>query len=137
MKTISNNTVAIISDLLGTIQNLNDPGIIYPDDSISSAFIATFGIRSLTANALYGKLTFPDQNFAISPNGQNISQYKWHGYKNDVIIEHLKTLFTNCHIISFADWSDIYGASDLWDGLLLDIIKPLRKKDFEFIFYLG
>src|SRR5260370_15081285 len=103
MKTILNNTPVIISDLLGTIQNLNVFNLIDRNDSISPAFMKEFGIRSLILND-----------------------------NSEVVIENVPTLFTNCHIISFADWSDISGASDLWDALLLDVLKPLHKKDFEF-----
>jgi len=94
------------------------------------------GIRSLTLNSMSDELALPDQYFTTQ-DSQNVSRYKWYKYKNEPIIDDLKTLFTNSHVISFADWSDIYGASDLWDGLLRDIIKPLFKKQFEFIFYLG
>ncbi len=136
MKAMSNNTVAILSDLLGSIQNFNGSNLIDLNDSISPAFMAEFGIRSLIVTAMSERLVFSGQYFT-TPDRQNISQYKWRMYKNEGIIADLKTLFANCHIISFADWSEVVGASDLWDGLLLDVIKPLRKNDFEFIFYLG
>ena len=134
MKAISNNTAAILSDLSGAILHLNEPGIMYPDDTGRSAFIEAFGIRSLTANTLSGKLAFPDKRLSMPLND---SQYKWCAYKNEGVVEDLKALLTNCPIISFADWSEIAGASGLWDGLLHDVIKDLHKRDFEFIFYLG
>jgi hypothetical protein len=133
---ISNNTVAIISDLFGTIQNFDTSNGIAPKDSTIPAYITELGIRSLILNSMSDGLALSDQ-YLTTPDSQNISQYKWHRYKNEKVIDDLKTLFTNCDVISFADWSDIYGASDLWDGLLLDIIKPLFKKQFEFVFYLG
>ena len=136
MNTISNNTVAILSDLSGAMQSLDASKLIAPDDSVSPAFITAFGIRSLALNVRTQGLTFPGLPFT-TPGNQNISRCKWQRYKNEVIIEELKSLFTNCPIISFADWSDTDGASSLWDGLLSDVIKPLHKKDFEFIFYLG
>ena len=136
MNNTSNNTVDIISDLLGTIQNFDASNLIAPKDSIAPSYATELGIRSLIFNAMSNGLTLSGQHFTI-PDSQDISRYKWHRYKNGMIIDDLKTLFTSCHVISFADWSDIFGASDLWDGLLRDIIKPLPKKQFEFIFYLG
>jgi hypothetical protein len=53
------------------------------------------------------------------------------------VINELRSLFQHCQTIAFNDWSSLAGGSDLWDGLLADVIKPLGKTDFEFIFYLG
>ena len=52
-------------------------------------------------------------------------------------MEQLETLFASCIVIQFSDWADINTASDFWTGLLYDVIRPLSKKDFQFIFYLG
>jgi hypothetical protein len=40
-------------------------------------------------------------------------------------------------IIEFADWAAVDNASGVWDGLYSDVIKPLKKRDFQFIFHLG
>ena len=136
MKTITNNTAAILSELSGVIQHLNASDLIYPKGTIAPSFIAPLGIRSLVKNAPQGSFAYSFQ-YAATTDWQNTSNYQWSSFKKEPIIEDLQTLFTNCQIMSFADWSDIYGATDLWDGLLRDVIKPLRKKNFEFVFYLG
>lgn len=46
-------------------------------------------------------------------------------------------LFSSSPIIEFTDWAAIQNASGLWDGLYTDVIKPLQKRDFHFIFHLG
>jgi hypothetical protein len=40
-------------------------------------------------------------------------------------------------IIRFTNWATTEGASDCWDQLYTDVIKPLNKRNFEFIFHLG
>jgi hypothetical protein len=61
----------------------------------------------------------------------------WNHLKNNAIISALGTLFSNCSIIQLMDWATTDGASDFWDELYEDVIKPLNKRDFEFIFHLG
>lgn len=46
-------------------------------------------------------------------------------------------LFSSALIIEFMDWADVQNASRLWDGLYTDVIKFLKKRDFQFIFHLG
>jgi hypothetical protein len=46
-------------------------------------------------------------------------------------------LFNSSPIIEFTDWAEVQNASGLWDGLYTDVIKPLKKRDFHFIFHLG
>jgi len=46
-------------------------------------------------------------------------------------------LFSNTPIIEFTDWAAVQNASRLWDGLYTGVIKPLKKRDFHFIFHLG
>nr|GEY94536.1 hypothetical protein [Tanacetum cinerariifolium] len=48
-----------------------------------------------------------------------------------------RALFRQCRTVAFDDWSALGAASELWDGLLMDVIKPLGRQDIEFIFYLG
>src|SRR5262245_41444025 len=40
-------------------------------------------------------------------------------------VANLKAIFEKCRIISFADWANFSGASDLWDRLRTEVIKPL------------
>lgn len=162
MHTISNqskNAGDVLSDLVGIIQNFNDSVNIYLqhiggreilnpfqnsiqidsmgiNEPIPLEFFKRFGIRSLTLNAFHGKLALANQS-CLEHNKKNMITGRWHNIRNDVIVEDLKMLFTNCPIIQFAEWASVHYATDFWEGLLDDVIKPLDKQDFQFIFYIG
>jgi hypothetical protein len=57
--------------------------------------------------------------------------------KNEAIIEGLRTFISGCPLIGFANWASTDEASCSWEGVFSDVIKPLKKRDFEFIFQLG
>lgn len=61
----------------------------------------------------------------------------WNSMKNEAIIEALKVLLGNCAGIRLAEWTKRGDAADCWTGLFTDVIKPLDKRDFEFIFNPG
>jgi hypothetical protein len=146
----------VLSELAGTIQNFSDSMYEYlchikeqevlnplQEANFTSIegikrneFLETFGIRRMVLNALPGKLTIPDYN-DTGNNKKNIIPCHWNSIKNGVIIEELEALFKICAIIQFANWASVFNASEFWDGLLSDVIRPLNKKDFQFIFYLG
>jgi hypothetical protein len=48
----------------------------------------------------------------------------------------ITTILSNCSIIEFADWAAMNNVS-CWDKLYSDAVKPLKKRDFQFIFHLG
>jgi hypothetical protein len=62
---------------------------------------------------------------------------RWRDIVSQNSIEALKSLFSQSHIIPFSDWTDVHQAADLWYGLLADVIRPMARDDWEFIFYLG
>jgi len=49
------------------------------------------------------------------------------------LVNHL----SKCQIVGFTDWAAMHDGTSLWDGLYTDIIKPLKKRDFHFVFHLG
>lgn len=93
------------------------------------------GIRSITLNASYDFT--PLAKLAVTLPPAQVEQYLWTFFKDEGVINELRSLFNNCRTIAFDDWSAITGASSLWNGLLADVIKPLGIKNLEFIFYLG
>jgi hypothetical protein len=101
-------------------------------ESIPVEFFTELGISSLTLN----KWDAPPKGFTI-PCRSDTDQSRWHNFKSSVFIEDIKTIFKACKVIAFSDWAGVDGASELWDGLLSEVIKPLNRKDFNFIFYLG
>lgn len=62
---------------------------------------------------------------------------KWRDIVSQNGLEELRTLFAESRVIPFSDWTDVHQAADLWYGLLADVIRPLARNDWEFIFYLG
>lgn len=62
---------------------------------------------------------------------------KWRDIVSQVGLEELRKLFSRSRVIPFSDWADVHQAADLWYGLLADVIRPLARNDWEFIFYLG
>lgn len=62
---------------------------------------------------------------------------RWRDIVSQTGIEALQNLFSQSRVIPFSDWTDVHQAADLWYGLLADVIRPLARNDWEFIFYLG
>ncbi|MGF7039820.1 hypothetical protein [Mucilaginibacter lappiensis] len=93
------------------------------------------GIRSITLNAGYDFDRLAKLTVTLPP--AEVEQYLWTFFNDENVINELRSLFSNCRTIAFDDWADFTGASNLWDGLLADVISPLGKTDMEFIFYLG
>jgi hypothetical protein len=62
---------------------------------------------------------------------------RWRDIVSQTGIEALKSLFSLSRVIPFSDWTDVHQAADLWYGLLADVIRPMARNDWEFIFYLG
>ncbi|KAA0989225.1 hypothetical protein [Dyadobacter aurulentus] len=62
---------------------------------------------------------------------------RWRDIVSQTGLEPLKNLFSQSRVIPFSDWTGVHQAADLWYGLLADVIRPMARKDWEFIFYLG
>lgn len=62
---------------------------------------------------------------------------KWRDIVSQIGMEELRNLFSQRRVIPFSEWTDVHQAADLWYGLLADVIRPLARNDWEFIFYLG
>jgi len=99
------------------------------------AILTLLGIRSITLNAGHDFSSLEKLTVTLPP--AEVEQYLWTFFKDPTVINELRSLFSNCRTIAFDDWADFSGASNLWDGLLTDVIEPLSKTDMEFIFYLG
>lgn len=106
------------------------------DKPIPYKFWERLGIRHLVLNTFHSRLATPD-HWHIETNKDDEASYRWNKIKNNEILEELRTLFSCSSIIQFADWASVDSASDLWDGLFSDVIKPLGKRDFQFVFHLG
>ncbi|SFD15870.1 hypothetical protein SAMN05518672_101798 [Chitinophaga sp. CF118] len=153
------NSGSLLAELAGSIQNFNDSVDVYMNqirdyevfnpfqssaemDSVGinkpipCEFWERLGIRHLILNTLHSRLEVPD-HWNIENDKNNNTTYRWRNVKNDAILEELKTLFSYSSVVQFADWASVDGASDFWDGIFYDVIKPLGKRDFQFVFRLG
>lgn len=93
------------------------------------------GIRSLTLDTPHDLTLLASLQIDMSHVASE--RYPWIFVRNEAIVSELRALFRRSRTVAFDNWSNMVGASDLWSGLLSDVIKPINKKDLEFIFYLG
>lgn len=149
------NPGPVLADLISDLQNFNNNGDIYlsvnrsneavpADDHKNIAginelglpsFLKRLGIRGMTLDSQCDSLSISAIDAIVFE--EIVSLKHWRDIKNDQLIAALQALFKHCRTIAFGDWANVSDASDLWTGLLSDVIKPLKKKDLDFIFYLG
>lgn len=120
------------SDILSSIQN-NQEGRLR--DGLCPAFAAEFGTGSLLFSSCKIEFTFPDMPSVLFVHGDFLQSPQ--NATNRLHAEDLKAILKKCSIISFTDWASLDGASDLWDRLRTEVIMPLGRNDFEFIFHIG
>lgn len=102
-------------------------------ESLPDGFWEKLGIRRLTLDHIHSKPFAADSRYG----GESTVFGRWNRIKNEALIKELSHLFANCSLIEFGDWVELDDASGFWDGIYSDVIKPLQKKDFQFIFHLG
>ncbi len=147
------DTAFLLADLAASIMKYHDPVDRYlqqsgeyevfnpfQDDSethTDACFPSTIwerlGVRHVISNIHHSRTAFQGH----WPMTKDKVQYRWYNLKNDASIERLKAFISNCSIIEFTDYANVDDAVGFWDGLFADVIKPLNKRDFEFIFHLG
>ena len=131
--------VSLLADIAGSIRDFNGPVDQHLDeymkinDPIPGGFWERLGIRRIMSNTLHDGLEIKDCRQIENDK----TPHRWNNLKNDATIEALRTLISGCRIIQFADWAKTEEASGFWDGLLSDVIKPIKKRNFDFIFQLG
>lgn len=143
------NKIDVLSEILGSIQRLYDSGdnvltqgdILNAiqvgqeerfEDDISSTSLIKLGPGGMVFSVSQVEPTNLPVLFVNKGVLHSTQEVKSHLRVND-----LQAIFEKCRIISFADWASFDGASDLWDRLRTEVIKPLERHDFEFIFYIG
>jgi hypothetical protein len=150
-----NNVLPILTDLVEAIRNFNDPQNIYLSRTCDSSvpesgilkkafgiketklpeFLTNLGVRSLTLSSPYAEEALSGYTVDIEEGGNK--RNRWSEIKSEELVYDLSKLFQACRTIAFDDWANVANSSDLWSGLLSDVIRPLQKKDLNFIFYLG
>jgi hypothetical protein len=146
------NPGPVLADLILYLQNYSDNGDIYLNINRSNAkvhqkniiginelglpyFLKRLGIRSLSLDSQCDTSSLSALDAIVFD--ESISIKHWRDIRTDQLVAALQVLFKHCRTIAFGDWANESDASDLWTGLLSDVIKPLKKKDLDFIFYLG
>ena len=145
--------VEILSEIIQSIQRLDDGGTNslvrkgreilnlsqisqpyrYQNGTRSAA--AEFGADTFLFNAYHIDISIPDPLSVLFVNRQVLhSDQK---LKSDFQVKDINRILEQCKVISFARWANSEDASQLWDRLRTNVIKPIGRKDFEFIFYLG
>jgi sugar/nucleoside kinase (ribokinase family) len=61
-------------------------------------------------------------------------QYDWNAIKNSRRLDSIRRAILNSDIVAFVDWANLPFASEIWEGVLDDVIKPSGKRDFQFFF---
>jgi hypothetical protein len=144
MRNISSYTASALSGLREAIEVSASPNLFETNRQIYPAFVSGLGFRLPTVNSKQGECGhngqcagYDDRHGTGHDDWQGAPIYTWQSYKKTGILEDLRSLLSRWPIISFANWSEIDGASELWDGLRRDVFKSLPKRDFDFVFYLG
>jgi hypothetical protein len=61
-------------------------------------------------------------------------QYTWSNIKKVAGLERISKSVSDTSLIAFVDWANLPHASDIWQGMLDDVIKPSKRRDFLFLF---
>ncbi|HEX6427546.1 MAG TPA: hypothetical protein VF008_07675 [Niastella sp.] len=117
-------------EVFNPFQDTDEASSLQKDASLADTFWEGLGIRHVISNSH----TASQLHWPIAADA---GSYRWNNLKNNGYIEKLRTYISNCSIIAFADYANVADATDIWDGFFEDVIKPLNKRDFEFIFRLG
>jgi sugar/nucleoside kinase (ribokinase family) len=62
------------------------------------------------------------------------NDYDWRYIKKTWGLEKIEKTVQASQLLAFVDWVNLPHASDIWDGILHDIIKPSGRRDFLFYF---
>lgn len=78
-------------------------------------------------------LEFSDGKIILS-DLRIFDQYNWKYVSERLNVKEMQRKIAGCQLLAFVDWVNLPHASDLWEGFLHDVIRPLGKKHFYFLF---
>jgi hypothetical protein len=78
-------------------------------------------------------LEFSDGKIILSELSA-FDHYNWSTIVKTNNLDKIRQSMLNSKLIAFVDWANLPFASDIWDGVLCDIIKTSNRKDFRFFF---
>lgn len=65
---------------------------------------------------------------------QVFDQYTWEHVTKTAGLDRISRAVSESSLIAFVDWANLPHASNIWEGMLEDVIKPTSRKDFLFLF---
>lgn len=140
LKNYTPDVASVLAAIAGQVRDFNIPVDLYFDQigkpTAPNGFWERLGIRDILSNT-YRDSTGIEEHWYVENSKTDSAAVRWNSLKNGAVIEGLRTLISDCSIIRFADWAKTDDASGFWDGLFSDVIKPLNKRDIEFIFHPG
>lgn len=126
----------ILSDALGRlgvpgfcVGSLGFPGV----HSVFSNMSKRCEIISILDPGHSDAIEFEDGKIIFS-DLKEFDDYNWEFISKTVGIKQIKKAIEASRLLAFVDWANIPHASDIWDGVLHDIIKPSGRRDFLFLF---
>lgn len=78
-------------------------------------------------------IEFSDGKMIFSELGV-FDRYDWVYIVKTLGLEKVRQAVLGSDLLAFVDWANLPHASDIWQGVLQDIIKPSHRKDFIFLF---
>jgi hypothetical protein len=140
MKSYTPDVAAALTAVVDRLRDFQDDVELYLDQirehQLQHWFPQRLGISHIVLNSLLSRLENQDY-WSVLNNKIGNGRGRWSSLKNDAVIGGLRSLFRDCSIVQFADWSKTVDASEFWYGLFSDVIRPLNKRDYEFIFHPG
>jgi hypothetical protein len=126
----------ILSNTLGNlgIESFCLGSLGYPEKHyVSSGMNERCNVISLLDPGERDAIEFEDGKIIFSELSV-FDNYDWQYIKKKIDIEKLRKAVVESSLLAFVDWINLPHASDIWEGILADIVKPSGKKDFLFLF---
>ena len=60
--------------------------------------------------------------------------YTWRYIKAAAGVDRISSAVAASSVIAFVDWANLPHASNIWQGILEDVVKPSKRRDFLFLF---
>ncbi len=61
-------------------------------------------------------------------------QYDWNYLKKTAGVEKIRNLISESSLLAFVDWANLRHSTNIWEGILKDVVKPAERKDLYFLF---
>lgn len=62
------------------------------------------------------------------------TEYDWRRITKTHGLSNIQDAVCDSAIVAFVDWANLPFASEIWEGILEDVVKPSQRRDFQFFF---